>query len=427
MKIMCKTLKFPIVIALIMAFFVACEREFDIPPITEITTGQIISLEELRAMHSGSDLTITDTLSVYAVVTMDETSGNLYKEAYVQDGTASMNLRFTSSSGLYEGDSIRIDLQGTTLKRYNQMLQLDSLDSDLNIFKQETQIATIFESTTLAEIALNGSAFQAKLVQIENVEFICDDLKNSFADGVNQESLNRYLQDEIGNQLIVRTSGYSNFADDIIPSGNGTVTAIVSQYNDDIQLLLRRPNEAQLTNARIDDCDGNGGGTGGGNVILSKDFDDNSIVSGGWTTQLVSGPSNCDWGIYQGTNSAAKASNYLDGVNSACESWLISPAIDLSATSPVLSFRNTYNFSGDPLQLLISTNYSGTGNPNSATWTNMTTQVQWSSGGFDWVSSGDINLSNYTQPNVYIAYKYIGSNSDGSTWEIDDVQIVNNQ
>jgi len=145
MKIMCKTLKFPIVIALIMAFFVACEREFDIPPITEITTGQIISLEELRAMHSGSDLTITDTLSVYAVVTMDETSGNLYKEAYVQDGTASMNLRFTSSSGLYEGDSIRIDLQGTTLKRYNQMLQLDSLDADLNIFKQETQIATIFE------------------------------------------------------------------------------------------------------------------------------------------------------------------------------------------------------------------------------------------------------------------------------------------
>ena len=57
----------------------------------------------------------------------------------------------------------------------------------------------------------------------------------------------------------------------------------------------------------------------------------------------------------------------------------------------------------------------------------MTTQVQWSSGGFEWVSSGDISLSNYTQANVYIAYKYLGSNSDGSTWEIDDVQIINNQ
>ena len=424
---MYKTLKLSVLITLTTIFIVACERDFDMPPIVEITAGQVINLEQLRAMHTGSDITITDTLSVYAVVTMDETSGNLYKEAYVQDGSASMYLRFTSSSGLYEGDSIRIDLQGTTLKRYNQMLQLDSLDADLNIFKQETQLSTISEVTTLAEIALNGNAFQAKLVQIENVEFICDDLNNSFADEVNQESLNRYLQDEIGNQLIVRTSGYSNFANQIIPSGNGTVTAIVSQYNDDVQLLLRRPSEAQLINDRIDDCDGTGGGNGNGDIILSKNFDDNSVTSGGWITQLVSGPSNCDWGIYEGSNSAAKASNYLDGVNSACESWLISPAVDLSATSPVLSFRNTYNFGGDPLQLLISTDFSGSGDPNSATWTDMTTQVQWSSGGFEWVSSGDINLSNYTQANVYIAYKYLGSNSDGSTWEIDDVQIINNQ
>lgn len=424
---MYKTLKLSVLITLTTIFIVACERDFDMPPIAEITAGQVINLEQLRAMHTGSDITITDTLSVYAVVTMDETSGNLYKEAYVQDGSASMYLRFTSSSGLYEGDSIRIDLQGTTLKRYNQMLQLDSLDADLNIFKQETQLSTISEVTTLAEIALNGNAFQAKLVQIENVEFICDDLNNSFADEVNQESLNRYLQDEIGNQLIVRTSGYSNFANQIIPSGNGTVTAIVSQYNDDVQLLLRRPSEAQLINDRIDDCDGTGGGNGNGDIILSKNFDDNSVTSGGWITQLVSGPSNCDWGIYEGSNSAAKASNYLDGVNSACESWLISPAVDLSATSPVLSFRNTYNFGGDPLQLLISTDFSGSGDPNSATWTDMTTQVQWSSGGFEWVSSGDINLSNYTQANVYIAYKYLGSNSDGSTWEIDDVQIINNQ
>ena len=424
---MYKTLKLSVLITLTTIFIVACERDFDMPPIAEITAGQVINLEQLRAMHTGSDITITDTLSVYAVVTMDETSGNLYKEAYVQDGSASMYLRFTSSSGLYEGDSIRIDLQGTTLKRYNQMLQLDSLDADLNIFKQETQLSTISEVTTLAEIALNGNAFQAKLVRIENVEFICDDLNNSFADEVNQESLNRYLQDEIGNQLIVRTSGYSNFANQIIPSGNGTVTAIVSQYNDDVQLLLRRPSEAQLINDRIDDCDGTGGGNGNGDIILSKNFDDNSVTSGGWITQLVSGPSNCDWGIYEGSNSAAKASNYLDGVNSACESWLISPAVDLSATSPVLSFRNTYNFGGDPLQLLISTDYSGSGDPNSATWTDMTTQVQWSSGCFEWVSSGDISLSNYTQANVYIAYKYLGSNSDGSTWEIDDVQIINNQ
>ena len=77
--------------------------------------------------------------------------------------------------------------------------------------------------------------------------------------------------------------------------------------------------------------------------------------------------------------------------------------------------------------LLVSTDYSGAGDPNSANWVDMTDQVLWSTGGFTWESSGDIDLSSYTQSNVYVAYKYIGSDSDGSTWEIDDIQIVNNQ
>ena len=425
---MLKKIKLPLSIALIAMMLVACEREFDSPPITELKAGQIITLNDLRDLHQGSDLTITDSLSVYAIVTMDESSGNLYKEAYVQDATASMYLRFTSSSGLYEGDSIRIDLRGTTLKKYNQMLQLDSLDADLNIFKQATESPTVSELVSLADVALNGSQYQARLVYIDAVEFTCDDLNQTFADAVNQESLNRYIQDAIGNQLIVRTSGYSNFADEVVPSGNGTITAIVSQYNDDIQLLLRRPSGANFPNDRLDDCDGTGGGGGtGGTLILDKDFDDNSVTSGGWTSQLVTGPSNCDWGIYEGSNSAAKVSNYQDFINSVCESWLISPAVNLSGTSPVLTFRNTYNFDGDQLMLLVSTDYSGAGDPNSANWVDMTDQVLWSTGGFTWESSGDIDLSSYTQSNVYVAYKYIGSDSDGSTWEIDDIQIVNNQ
>lgn len=409
-------------IVLIAFGLISCEREFDAPPVQQISAGQIINLQELRDMHTGQDLIITDSLSVYAVVTMDETTGNLYKEAYVQDSFSSMYLRFTSTSGLYQGDSIRIDLLGTSLKKYNQMLQLDSLDADLNIFKQSTQSQTVVDMQTLADVALYGESMQARLVMIDNVEFICDDINQTYADGINQQTTNRYLQDEVGNQLIVRTSGYSNFANQVIPSGNGSVTAIVSQYNDDIQLLLRRPSEANLVNDRLDDCQGQGGSK----IILIKDFDDNSVTSGGWLNQLVSGPTFCEWGIYSGTNSAAKVSNYSDGSNSACESWLISPAINLQGTNAELSFRNTYNYSGDQLRLMISTDYSGSGDPNNATWVDLTDQATWSEGSFNWVGSGNISLNSYNQNGVYVAFKYTGTNSDGSTWEVDDIQIINN-
>ena len=61
MKIMFKTIKLPIVIVLIAVFFMSCEREFDSPPIPQISEGQIINLEQLRELHTGSDLTITDS------------------------------------------------------------------------------------------------------------------------------------------------------------------------------------------------------------------------------------------------------------------------------------------------------------------------------------------------------------------------------
>lgn len=421
---MFRKMKLPIAFLLMAILSVSCEREFDSPPIPEISEGGLISLADLRAMHTGMDLKITDTLSVYAVVSMDESSGNLYKEAYVQDATASMYLRFTAASGLYEGDSIRILLTGTTLKNYNQMLQLDSLDADKNIFKQATQVGVTAEATNLADIAVNGSYYQSRLVRLEGVEFSCEDLGLTFADGVNQESENRYLQDVLGNQLIVRTSGYANFADQEVPSLSGSVTAIVSQYNDDVQLLLRHPDELVFTEDRMDDCDGNTGG-GSENTILSKDFDDQSVTSGGWMTQLVSGPSNCDWGIYAGTNSAAKVTNWDGTNNSACESWLISPAVDLSGTNPLLSFRNTYNYSGDPLKVFVSIDYNG-GDPTTANWTELT-NVVWSPGSWEWASSGDIDLAAYAATNVHIGFVYTGSDSDGSTWELDDITIVDNQ
>ena len=163
---------------------------------------------------------------------------------------------------------------------------------------------------------------------------------------------------------------------------------------------------------------------------LSKDFDDNSATSGGWTIQDVS---NGD-GITTWTTSTAGGApnaygmmkNYYNSANSLVESWLISPSIDLStSTTPMLSFKNAVAYDGDAVELFISTDYNGSSDPTSqGTWIALSPNMALNSGTwFEWVSSGNVSLSSYMTTSVYIAFKYTGSASDGSTFEIDDILV----
>jgi len=209
--------------------------------------------------------------------------------------------------------------------------------------------------------------------------------------------------------LEVRTSGYANFANDTLPSGYGSVIGIIAQYNTGLQLVIRTPNELNLT-GKIP-------------ILTVKDFNDGSIASGGWTSKMIVGTYN--WSVSTlGGGSYAMMSNY-SGTNTASEAWLISPRNDFSLTAlPTLEFRNAWKYTGAALQLMISTNYDGTSAPSTATWTDISTSATWSTGNFVWTGSGVIDLTAYKQSSVYIAFKYTGSNSSGSTWEVDDIKIL---
>ena len=161
---------------------------------------------------------------------------------------------------------------------------------------------------------------------------------------------------------------------------------------------------------------------------LIKNFDDGSLTSGGWQT-FWSGanPNIGQWEILFGN--IAKASNYSNGNSYACVSWLVSPSIDLSsATSPFLIFDNVTRYTGPQLELYISSNYDGFSNPDvQGTWFNITSYVpNWDIDDFSWtfVSSGNTDLTNFISSSVTIAFKYIGTNSDGATWEIDNIVVT---
>lgn len=156
-------------------------------------------------------------------------------------------------------------------------------------------------------------------------------------------------------------------------------------------------------------------------AYLGKDFEDQDINSGGFTTQVVTGTA--DWYSQEySNNNFAKMTNFSGGSNSASESWFITPVVDLSvATAPILSFGSSSNYTGADLEIFVSTDYDGTSAPSSATWTALTANL--STGSFDWVNSGEIALS-ATTSTTYFGFKYTGSASDGKTWQIDSIFVA---
>lgn len=388
--------------------FMSCKKKYDEPPTKEIPESAKITIAELKAKYAGTSIKFLSDTNLYCVVTADEQSGNLYKNIYVRDHTGAINLRLKSSGGLYIGDSIRINLHNCILGTYNGAYQIDSVDVDVNVVKQKSGLNPQPVLTTIDALTTNDDG---KLIQLNNVEF-SNPAGLTYADAVAQTSQSRNLVDCNGHGIIVRTSGYANFAGKPLPTGNGTLSAIVSNYNGTLQLYIRNYNDVNLTGSSCN--------------YLAKTFDDASTTSGGWSNVNVTGTVNWSTATIGSANATAYGTikNYNGTTNDACETWLISPGVNLSSSvNPVLIFDNAWKYTGAPLEVLVSTDYIS-GLPSTGTWTSLS--ATWSAGNFVWANSGNVSLSSYKGMNVHVAFKYTGSTTDGSTWEIDNVFIREN-
>lgn len=395
----------------VLMLIASCKKEPDSPPVGQLLENSILTIDSLRDWQTSVNGTILiqDSLSVFGIVSMDEQNGNIYKNIYLQDDSAAINVRFTSATDLVQGDYIRISLIGATLSSYNGVIQLDGVESDTKVVIQSKKTSPTPLELTISEIDL--SKHESKLIKLTNVQFKGTELLNTYADEINQTSENRLLEDFDGNTIPVRTSGFANFAGDSLPKGSGSIVCIVSEFNGSLQLILRSPEEALMNNVR------------GPGELLVKDFDDDDVFSGGWLIQQVVGLDTWEIGTAGGwpDKPYAVISNF-DGSNNACESWLISPSINLTTSSAAsLSFDNAYKYSGAPLKVMVSADYSGAGNPNLSTWAELT--AIWSPGDFDFVNSGLIDLAAFLGSNIRVAFKYVGTDSDGRTWEIDNIKI----
>ncbi|MCG2614203.1 Ig-like domain-containing protein [Terrimonas sp. NA20] len=120
---------------------------------------------------------------------------------------------------------------------------------------------------------------------------------------------------------------------------------------------------------------------------------------------------------------AVQINGFAGGTNVPNTDWLISPAFNLQNTTyPLLSFWSRTAFNGPPLELRVSTNYTG-GDPALATWTTINGKFPSQTSNV-WALSSNINLSSFKAANVRFAFVYTSSEDDGARWTVDDVSIA---
>lgn len=253
---------------------VACvDHEFDEPPVANLpglTANATIA--QVKALYTGSaDVQITEDWVLEGVVAADDESGNFYQQIIVQDATGGFAVRM-SANGLFGkfpvGSQVFIKAKGLYISEYNGFPQLNGSPGEPieELLIPQYVIPGIPDKgitatpVTLAELndANRFKQLLSTLVEFTDVQFADASASAPYADVVNRFSVNHAVEDCNANSIILRTSGYADFGNVLTPEGKGKVTAILSVFRTDKQLIIRTTDDVQMAGPRC------GGGSQGG-------------------------------------------------------------------------------------------------------------------------------------------------------------------
>lgn len=158
--------------------------------------------------------------------------------------------------------------------------------------------------------------------------------------------------------------------------------------------------------------------------------DVNVLTNSGWTQHNTSGSLNA-WThttVTRNINSGSGAvlmNGYSD--TGASKDWLISPRLRLDNFNQfiLLSFYSRKFYAGPELKLMVSTDYDGKSNPETATWAVIDGKFPTTTGTY--AQSQYIDLSGFKTDKTYVAWVYettAGGNNNAAEWSIDDIAIT---
>lgn len=259
--------------------FASCDDDFERPPIT--TPGEedqlqanITILELKEAFYNSSTSNYASEIGTNAdgehyivrgrIVSNDE-SGNIFKSLMIEDETAGIAFSVNISK-LYQyykyGQEVAIDVTGLYIGAYGNNMQIGAAPTDRDYpsrieeedFKAvalvqgepqpslvQPHVVTLDELASFRQNTTELLAWQNRLVTIKDVHFE----KPGQPFGERGSTVNRNLIGPDGKSIIMRNSGYSTWWAQLQPAGTGSVTAILSYFSRDWQLMLNSPDDLQ--------------------------------------------------------------------------------------------------------------------------------------------------------------------------------------
>lgn len=373
---------------------------------------------------------IEKDMMIKVVVTGNDVSGNIYNQVSVQDASGAIIIAINGSglSGyLPVGQEILVNLKGLYIGSYKKLPQIGGVntklsDGSLGMGKIEraiwnehfkilnpgeadasTVVPEEFDLTKLTDAAYMD-ANVGKLMTLKKVKFASANGKNVWAPDDTNTSL-ELIDAETGKKisssnLVVRNSGYSKFANEVVPQGVFDITGIFTRYNNTWQIVLRSTDDLKSVVL----------------AYLSEPFD---ASQGNFTIDNIKLADGVEF-VWKWASAAygMKASGYVNGSKQELQSRLKSPAIDLkSAKSAKLMFDQAINFASDMKQeckVQIST--------DGKTWTDLGVQGYPTENSWTFVSS-TADLTKYCGKTIYIGFLYSSSPTSAPTWEVKNFAV----
>lgn len=421
----------------------ACERDYDAPLLTEPEyTGPAanITISELRTQNAAATentpIIITKDQVLKAVITGNDESGNIFKKIYLQDETGAIEMGVDQNS-VYNyypvGQTVYIDLNGLSISVFGGEQQLGHPEGNLfrtpwedfkkHVSKDKWENLDKIKPIVLDDISIVNAApneYKFKLVQFTGVTFK-NGGKGIFAPETDYGE--EYITDSHGNTIMIRTSSYANFAGNGLPEGKGNITGILGRYNGTWQLTLRTANDVSDFTGSNEEGGNEGGETPSGETktILEETF---ASSQGGFTIEDKQLP---EGGTYvwkhdtYNDDSYMKASAFIGGSSKPSESWLVSPAIDLTqVTAATLTFDHTHKFAGTPFENYLTLWIT---EANTENWKQLTIDKYGTNNDYTFVTS-TIDLSAYAGKTIKFAFKYVSDTTAAGTWEVKNVKVT---
>ncbi len=255
--------------------------DFDNPPsnIPEIKDEQIITFDQLfEKLTPGQITNIQEDKYLEALVAADDQSGNIFKILVLKDMRGekglSMSIDENELHALYPvGQVVYVHLKDLAIGNFEGLPTL-GVNSGNTVGRIPASLvrSLLIKSGRTAPVVplkvkfseLNSSHF-SRLIELEGMQFETATASTTYADAVSDPplSVNHNLVDCDDNKIILRNSGFAQFANQIVPQGNGSIVVVYSFFRNAAQLLIR-----DVTDINFDQERCGGGGTSGDRIRI---------------------------------------------------------------------------------------------------------------------------------------------------------------